>query len=163
MTLMHTAAAILAILSGLAILMLRKGTARHRLIGKVYVASIVSMSILSWFIREINDGAFSIFHLISIQTLLLVAAGLACLRWRASLAQWYVWHLRFMLYSYVTLIVTGIAQAFEYLPFTSDVVNAVVFLQIPAVVGWRLIEFRGIPRWRAQFGSHPDITLKDSR
>ncbi len=121
------------------------------------------MSILSWFIREINDGAFSIFHLISIQTLLFIAAGLAFLFLRRSIRHWYVWHLRFMLYSYVTLIVTGIAQAFEYLPFTNDVVTAVVFLQIPAVVGWFLIEFRGIPRWRAQFGSHPDLSLKASR
>jgi hypothetical protein len=125
--------------------------------------SIVSMSILSWFIREINDGAFSIFHLISIQTLLFIAVGLAFLFLGRPIRHWYVWHLRFMLYSYVTLIVTGIAQALEYLPFTSDVVNAVVFLQIPAVVGWFLIEFRGTPRWRAQFGSHPDLTSKVSR
>jgi hypothetical protein len=61
--------------------------------------SIVSMSILSWFIREINDGAFSIFHLISIQTLLFIAAGLAFLFLRRSIRHWYVWHLRFMLYS----------------------------------------------------------------
>ncbi len=163
MILLHTASAILAILSGLAILMLRKGTTKHRRIGKVYVTSIVAMCFLSWFIRKINDGAFSIFHLISIQTLLFVTAGLAFLRLRASTRHWYVWRLRFMLYSYVTLVVTGITQAFEYLPFTSDLANAVVFIQVPAVLGWFLIEFRGVPEWRTQIGTHPDISVKASR
>ncbi len=104
----------------------------------------------SAFINEINGG-FSFFHLITVQTVALVTAGLVALALRNRLTHWYAWHLRFMLYSYVTLIVTGIARAFEYLPFESDVVNAVVFVQAPALAGWALIEFRGVPRWRNRF------------
>lgn len=147
----HTATAVIAILCGLLIVLLRKGSSTHRTIGRVYTVSILAMVILSVPIRQVNDGAFSIFHLISIQTAILVAAGLSMLVLRARIRQWYVWHARFMLYSYVTLLVTGIAQAFEYLPFTSDVLNAIMFIQVPAIAGWVLIEFVGMPRWRGMF------------
>lgn len=147
----HTATAAVAMLCGLLIVVFAKGTATHRTVGRVYVTSILAMVAISFAIRDINEGRFSVFHAISVQTLLLVAAGLTALIFRSRLRDWYVWHARFMLYSYVTLIVTGIAQAFEYLPFNSDVVNAIIFIQVPAVAGWALIEFAGMPRWRALF------------
>lgn len=157
MIVLHTGFAIGAIFCGLFVLSLEKGTATHRMIGKIYVAAIVALCVLSFFIREI-DGGLSIFHLISVQTLVFVVAGLIPLFLRNRLEHWYVWHLRFMLYSYVTLIVTGIAQGFEYLPFENGLLNAIIFIQAPAFIGWTLIEFRGVPRWRKQFGSLPTIT-----
>ena len=150
----HTGAAILAILCGLLVLLLEKGTATHKMIGKIYATVILALCTFSVFIHEINGG-FSIFHLISIQATVFVVAGLVPLFLRDRLEYWYVWHLRFMLYSYVTLVVTGVAQAFEYLPLESDLLNAVVFLQAPALIGWALIEFRGVPRWREQLGPLP--------
>ena len=90
MIMLHTTAAILAILSGLVILPLRKGTTAHRMIGRVYMFSIVSMCVLSFFIREINNGGFSIFHLITIQTLVFAAAGLVFLFLCSSVEYWYV-------------------------------------------------------------------------
>ncbi|CAN5628743.1 hypothetical protein BH24ACT22_BH24ACT22_13860 [soil metagenome] len=152
MVIIHTGAAIFAILCGILVLILEKGTSTHKMIGKIYATAILTLCVFSIFIQEINGG-FSIFHLISIQTTVFVIAGLCALLLRNKLEHWYVWHLRFMLYSYVTLVVTGIAQAFEYLPFESGLLNAVVFIQAPAFVGWALIEFRGVPRWRGQFGS----------
>ena len=152
MIVFHTGAAILAILCGLLVLCLEKGTATHKMVGKIYAAAILALCVFSVFIHEINGG-FSIFHLISVQATFFVVAGLVPLFLRGKVAYWYVWHLRFMLYSYVTLVVTGIAQAFEYLPFESDALNAVVFLQVPGLVGWALIEWRGVPRWRKRFGS----------
>lgn len=147
---MHTVAAVVAILCGLVVVFRPKGSALHKRVGKVYTVSIIAMIILSAFIREINHDQFSIFHLISIQTFLFVAAGMLSQIFRDRIRHWYLWHARFMLYSYVTLIVTGIAQAFEYLPF-SDIVNAIVFIQCPALVGWALVEFVGMPRWRRIF------------
>lgn len=144
---LHTAAAVLALCSGLLVLSLRKGTIAHRRTGKIYVAAILVLCASSAFIHEIN-GELSIFHLITVQTLAFVGAGLVALVLRDRLEHWYVWHLRFMLYSYVTLIVTGIAQAFEHLPLGTDLLNAIVFIQAPAVIGWALIEFRGLPHWR---------------
>lgn len=44
--------------------------------------------------------------------------------------------------SILVTVVTGIAQFFDRLPFASGAVNAIVFLQIPQVVGFILI-------WRA--------------
>lgn len=149
----HTVAAVVAIACGIFILVLQKGTHRHRMLGRIYVVSILVMVILSFFIRHIRIDQFSIFHLISIQVTSFVAVGLGALVLRSRIRTWYVWHARFMLYSYVTLIVTGTAQAFDYLPFGSDILNAVVFVQVPAVAGWVLIEFVGMPGWRRLFAA----------
>ena len=147
---MHTLTASFAILFGAVVVILSKGTYRHRLAGRGFVATILAMVLLSFPIREINEGSFSVFHLISIQTTCLVVAGVTALALRSRIEQWVVWHARFMLYALITLVVTGTAQAFEWLPFESDLLNALVFLQLPAVLGWALVEFVGLPRWRAQ-------------
>lgn len=72
----HTVAAVVAIACGIFILVLRKGTQRHRMLGRIYVVSILVMVILSFFIRQIRIDQFSIFHLISIQVTVFVAVGL---------------------------------------------------------------------------------------
>ena len=151
---LHTVTAVTAILCGVPILYLRKGSISHRRIGRVYVAAILAMCLLSVFIRDLRDGSFSVFHVITMQTVAFLTAGVVSLTLRNRIGSWFVWHARFMLYSYVTLIVTGIAQAFEYLPFDSDLANAIVFIQLPAVLGWILVEFRGLPAWRKALGPH---------
>jgi uncharacterized membrane protein len=52
------------------ILLSEKGTPRHRLIGKVWLASMVTTAIVSLFIRDINDGGFSPIHILSVFALL---------------------------------------------------------------------------------------------
>ena len=40
--------------------------------------------------------------------------------------------------SYLMVVMTGIAQFFDQLPFPNDTLNAIVFLHLPSVVGCRL-------------------------
>ncbi|NTZ43365.1 DUF2306 domain-containing protein [Altererythrobacter sp. SALINAS58] len=52
------------------ILLLRaKGDRLHRVLGYVWIGSMVTTAIDSFFIRDINDGGFSPIHLLSILTL----------------------------------------------------------------------------------------------
>jgi uncharacterized membrane protein len=52
------------------ILLSEKGTPRHRLIGKLWLVSMVATAIVSFFIRDINDGGFSPIHILSVFALL---------------------------------------------------------------------------------------------
>lgn len=52
------------------ILLLRaKGDRFHRVLGYIWVAAMVTTAIDSFFIRDLNDGGFSLIHLLSILTI----------------------------------------------------------------------------------------------
>ena len=59
----HLAAALLAVVAGVMQLLSRKGTARHRIMGYGWVSLMLAAAVSAIFIREINDGAFSMVHL----------------------------------------------------------------------------------------------------
>jgi uncharacterized membrane protein len=53
-------------------MMLRpRGTATHRLLGKVWVTAMVATAGLSLFVKTINPGHFSLIHILSIFTLIM--------------------------------------------------------------------------------------------
>lgn len=65
----HVAAASLGIVLGAVQLWRRpRGGAAHRLIGRVWVALMMWAAISSFWIRELNDGAFSWLHVLSVVT-----------------------------------------------------------------------------------------------
>ena len=70
----HLTAAIVSLLLGGAVLMRRKGTPSHKLLGRSWVALMLIVAISSFWIRR--DG-FSWIHLLSIWTLI----SLACAVW----------------------------------------------------------------------------------
>lgn len=66
---LHVATVVPAALIGLYILLTRKGTPFHRMLGKIWVVLMVSTSVFSLFIHEINlFYGFSPIHLFSIGT-----------------------------------------------------------------------------------------------
>ncbi len=48
------------------ILLCEKGTPRHRLIGKIWLVTMIVTAAVSLLIRDINDGGFSPIHILSI-------------------------------------------------------------------------------------------------
>ncbi len=63
----HVVTAIVAAVAGLFILLAAKGTARHRLLGRVFVLAMVVTALSSFLIHEIRSfGLFSAIHLLSI-------------------------------------------------------------------------------------------------
>lgn len=133
----HAVGAVLALVAGAVVLLLSKGTRAHRRWGWSYVASLVAMAVSSFGIYELRDGP-SIFHLVSVLTLAVVTFGLAQ-PLRRHRSDWMVRHLLAMQVSYLMLVVTGIAQFFDRLPLPNDALNAIVFLQLPSIVGFVLI------------------------
>lgn len=59
----HIVAALVALGLGIGIFTSRKGTKRHKLIGKVFLVFMLMTAISAIFIRQINDGNFSLIHI----------------------------------------------------------------------------------------------------
>ena len=60
---LHAAVALLAVPLGLYLLFDKKGTSRHKVLGKVWVALMAVVSASAVFIDEINPGGFSPIHI----------------------------------------------------------------------------------------------------
>jgi len=59
----HWIAALLALVFGIAMLVRKKGTASHKMIGRTFIALMLVTALTSFFIREINRGSFSWIHI----------------------------------------------------------------------------------------------------
>ena len=74
----HVVAALTSVLLGAHQVWRRpKGDARHRVLGRVWVVLILWTAVSSFWIRHINDGAFSWLHVLSVVTLVTVTLGVA--------------------------------------------------------------------------------------
>ena len=120
------------------ILFLPKGASLHRVLGRVYVGALTGTAVTSFWIYELRPGRPSIFHLVSILILGLIGGGLYMIRKNRS--RWL--HALLMEVSVLVTVVTGASQFFDQLPLPNDAANAIVFLQVPSIVGFTLI-------WRA--------------
>lgn len=74
----HLAAALAALVLGAFVFLGRKGSARHRLVGRVWVALMLVTAISTWWIR--SSGHFSVIHLLSVSVL----GALALAVWLAA-------------------------------------------------------------------------------
>jgi len=73
--LVHLACAVVALGAGAGVLLLRKGTRRHRRLGWVYVAAMLGLNLTALLIYRLF-GRFGPFHLAALLSLVTVLAGL---------------------------------------------------------------------------------------
>lgn len=133
---LHVVAAVVALVVGAVVLLRRKGTHTHRLWGWAYTAALAVMALASFAVFELRDGP-SIFHVVSVLTLVVLAVGVVVARRRRP--SWRRRHAVFLPVSYLMLVVTGTAQFFDRLPLPNEALNAIVFLQVPSVLGFAAI------------------------
>jgi len=113
----HLAAVAVALLIGLVLLTRVKGTALHRTLGWIWVASMGTAAVSSLFIRIVNHGHFSLIHLLAGWTLITLPFGMYFARThRVKL------HARFM---------TGL--------FTGGLVLAGLLAFFPGRLIWRVV------------------------
>lgn len=72
----HIAAATLALVIGVVLLAGVKGNRLHRTLGWTWAGAMATVAISSFFIRDMNDGALSLIHLLSGWTLIVLPMGL---------------------------------------------------------------------------------------
>lgn len=103
-----------AVVLGAVVLFRRKGDARHRWLGRVWVSAMAVTAVSSFWIKEINEGGFSPIHLLSAWTLFALFAGIFAIRSRGWLPNAVRWHKGFLQSLYATGI--AIAGGFTLLP-----------------------------------------------
>ena len=60
----HATLALLAVPLGLYILLTKKGTNQHRILGRIWVTFLIIVSLTAIFIQAINPGQYSLIHLL---------------------------------------------------------------------------------------------------
>jgi uncharacterized membrane protein len=98
---LHLMTVLPAMILGLAILLKKKGTPTHKLLGRGWVVLMLVTSTTSFFIK--SDGAFSFIHLLSILSI----ASIAIAIWAIRSCKIKI-HRGFMTGTYIGAIFTGI-------------------------------------------------------
>lgn len=107
---LHTSLSVGALVAGAIVLLDRKGTSRHRSIGKIYVLllSLVSVTALGIY----RQGPFWFPHWFAVAALVTVAVGFLCAHFKRPDRIWLPGHLTSMVVSYWLLIGGGVNEAF---------------------------------------------------
>ena len=118
----HVVAALTSLVAGLAVLAMRKGTARHRLAGWVFVGGMAVTAASSAFIT--SNGSYSAIHLLSVLTIVNLPYAIIMRRHGNIVA-----HRSAMLWLFAGLAVAG---AFTLMP--GRVMNKVAFGEATAAI-----------------------------
>lgn len=105
--LIHLVFALLALVFGTSVLLMKKGTRRHKLIGYFYLFSMLIMNATAFGIYRLFGG-FGVFHFAALISLFSLLGGMyPALRRREG---WYLQHLEVMLWSVVGLYAAFAAE-----------------------------------------------------
>ena len=145
-TLFHTACGFVALAAGAVVVGARKGTGFHRVAGWVYVVSMALLCATSFLIYELFES-FGPFHAAAVVSSISIVGGIAAPLLRSRIGEaWLEVHYKFMLWSYVGLVMATGSHFFEVLgPFFSTytplggigslIATATVCWILPASVG----------------------------
>ena len=106
---LHTLASLVALGAGAVVLVRPKGTATHRLRGKIYALALVATCLTSFAIYR--QGKFWFPHWFGVAALIVVAAGVAFAHYKRPRG-WMHLHLTCMVASYYMLIGGGVNEVF---------------------------------------------------
>lgn len=105
----HTAFALLAILTGAVVLRLPKGTRWHRTFGHTYVMSMVGLVVTALLVYRLTGG-FGPFHVAAVVAGVTLALGLGAVLLRWPRKAWMEAHATWMSWSYVGLLAAFAAE-----------------------------------------------------
>jgi len=142
---MHLFAALVALVTRLAVVLSPKGGAAHRLLGLVYAFAML-MTCISALLLYRMTGHFGLFHFFAVLCLIYVMIGVT----QAILQRgdWIRRHLIWMGWSYLGLLAAAATEAFIRLPGLTHISDNQTFLvggalgAAIAALGWLLM-----PRW----------------
>jgi uncharacterized membrane protein len=115
--LIHLISSIVALVTGTLVLMIKKGTIRHKQMGYVYVISMVLLLLTSFMIYRLFNG-WGIFHYTTIASLLTISLGMIPIWTKKPTQQWKYMHFSFMYWSVIGLYSAFVAEVLTRIPET---------------------------------------------
>jgi len=107
---LHSLLSVMALASGLANILMPKGTSLHRRIGQIYVISLIAVCVTSLGVYSLHKFWFP--HWTALITLFLIAVAWSAARFKWPRRGWKYIHLTAVLVSYYMLIGGGVNEAF---------------------------------------------------
>jgi uncharacterized membrane protein len=142
---MHMVGALAAILLGLAVILLPKGRAMHRLLGLAYSFAMLVTCVSALLLYGMT-GHFGLFHFFAVLCLVYVILGVAQAILRRG--DWMRRHLAWMGWSYIGLLAAAATEASIRVPLLRHLTNGQTFVlggviaAVFLVAGWLMM-----PRW----------------
>lgn len=130
--LVHLLTALAAMLFGAAVIFSRKGTRRHRWMGRGYLAMMLALNVTALFNYELY-GQFGPFHWMVLASLATVVAGFVPTWHKAP--GWMYRHAYFMAWSYIGLMAAAVAEIASRIPGWSFGLSVIASSVIVIVVG----------------------------
>lgn len=120
--LIHLIVSIIAMITGIFVLLTKKGTIKHKQIGYVYTVSMVLVNLTAFMIYRLFSG-FGIFHFFAIVSLLTLIAGMYPILSRKG-KTYIVRHFNYMYWSVVGLYCAFCAEVLTRIPFYLSIKNS---------------------------------------
>lgn len=149
--LIHLVAGILALVLGLMMIVMKKGTSIHRKIGYAYVVSMAVLIISSFGIYRLF-GKFGLFHALALVSTFSLVAGMWPMFKRVRVARDYETHFSRMYFSVVGLYAAFAAESFVRVPRFGGFWQAVAWASVLIFVCCFVVFVRMRPVWSAKFG-----------
>jgi uncharacterized membrane protein len=111
---LHLASSILALITGMFILISLKGNRLHKKVGYVYILSMLLVNATAFGMYRLY-GKFGIFHVMAVISLFTIIAGMYPMYFSKSKLKLYT-HLSFMYWSVIGLYCALMAEIFSRLP-----------------------------------------------
>ncbi|MFT7561141.1 MAG: putative membrane protein [Flavobacteriales bacterium] len=108
-----------SLISGIVIVLIKKGSHKHRLIGRLYVLSMLGLNLTAFGIYKLYDG-WGFFHWMAIASLIPLLAGYFAILYRRTTAHYY-----FMCWSYIGLLCATVSEIFAHVPAATLLLNEV--------------------------------------
>jgi uncharacterized membrane protein len=112
--LIHVLSSVIALITGLFVLVTVKGTRQHRQVGYVYAVAMLLVNGTAFMIYRLY-GTFALFHWMAVVSLLTLVAGMVPIL-RKSGKNYKVVHFQFMYWSVIGLYCAFVAETFSRLP-----------------------------------------------
>jgi len=107
--LVHFVFSLVAIVSGGAVSLMRKGTRWHRTVGHIYVTSMLGLIVTAFSIFGLL-GHFGPFHVAAIVSTVTIGLGMAAVLLRKPKGAWKEQHAYWMAWSYIGLMAAAVAE-----------------------------------------------------
>ena len=115
----HISLGFLSLVSGLVVVLSKKGDHRHRLVGRIYFVSMLGLNLTAFGIYKLYDG-WGFFHWMAIASLIPLLAGIWAIKHKKILAHYY-----FMSWSFIGLLCATISEIFVHVPVAVTLQNNV--------------------------------------
>lgn len=145
----HLIVAILALISGTMVLVMKKGSRRHKQIGYFYAFNMLLVNLTAFGIYRLWGG-FGIFHIAAIIGLVTLLAGMIPVMIRKPRDNYMGWHFSFMYWSVIGLYAAFVSETLTRIPEAPFFgMLGVATFGVMAAASWAFKKYKKV--WGEQF------------